>query len=152
MHALYSPYIIPVVAMLIPIVAIISGAIGKIHADRLRSDQRLAMLARGIPIDEIERILMPQDEATIRDALAQPTRPASAARTAGQIRLTATILIFSGLSLIAFFAVLAPLLHDPDIYAGAAAGIVPVGVGLGFLVDYRSRLRELARMREDGGL
>jgi hypothetical protein len=137
---------------LIPIVAIISGAITKIHSDRVRAEQRMALLARGVPLEEIERILMPRDQAMFRDALAQQPRPTDAARTAGQIRLTAIILIFSGVSLAAFLAVLAPVLHNPDIYAGAAAGIVPLGVGIGFFVDYRSRLREIARMREDGGL
>ena len=152
MHIIYSPFIIPVVAMLIPIVAIISGVVGKMHADRVRADQRLGMLARGVPLDEIERILMPQDQAMFRDGPGQPARPANAMRTAGQIRLTAIILIFSGLSITGFFTVLALLLHNSDIYAGAAACIIPIGIGIGFWVDYGARMREIARLREEGQL
>jgi hypothetical protein len=54
---LNSPFIIPVVAMLIPIVAIIGGIWSQMHAARLKADQRMAMLARGIPVVEIEAIL-----------------------------------------------------------------------------------------------
>lgn len=147
----FSPFLIPIVAMLIPIVAIIAAAVQKVNSDRLRSGERLALLARGIPIDEVERILRPQ-KANIAEAAAQQSRPAVALRTASQIRLTAIILMCSGISLAAFLIVVALVLHNPDVYAGAASGIVPFGVGVGFLVDYRARCREIEQMREGGAL
>ena len=147
MHAFYSPFVIPLGAFAVAIVAIVAGAVNKTQSERLRAEQRMAMLARGIPLAEVEHALFPQDQALVQGALG---RPASAARTAGAIRLTAIILIFSGLSLIAFFFALAVVLHEPQVYAGAATGLIPLGVGFGFLVDYRVRAREIARLREEG--
>jgi hypothetical protein len=152
MHIFFSPFIIPVVAMLIPIVAIISGVVSKMNADRLRMEERLALLARGLPVEEVERILAPPDQAMLRGAAAGGGRAGSAARTAQQIRLTATILICCGLSMAAFFAMLAPLVQEREVYAGAIAGVIPFGIGIGFLIDYGVRKRELARLREEAGL
>lgn len=147
MPFLDSPFIIPVVAMMVPIVAIIAGAYSRVSTERYRSEQRRDMLARGIPLDQIDRSMGAQPQNN-----AQSGRPCSPARTAGQIRLAAIICIFTGLSITIFFCVLAAVLHVTQIYAGAASGIIPFGIGLGFWVDYRSRLREIARMREEGQL
>lgn len=148
----FSPFLIPIVAMLIPIVAIIAAAVQKMHGDRIRSEERLALLARGLPVDEVERIVRPQRQAHTSEAIAQQTRPAVALRTAGQIRLTAIILMSAGVSLAAFLIVVALVVHDSDVYACAASGIVPFGVGVGFLIDYRARRREIEQMREGGAL
>jgi hypothetical protein len=152
MHIFFSPFIIPVVAMLIPIVAIIAGVVGKMNADRLRMEERMALLARGLPVEEVERLLTPRDQAMLGDAVAVSGRPGGAARTAQQIRLTAIILICCGLSMAAFFAMLAPIVQEREVYAGAVAGVIPFGIGIGFLIDYGARKRELERLREEGSL
>ena len=145
-HAMFSPFIVVLGAFAVAIVAIIAGAVNKTQAERIRAEQRMAMLARGIPLAEVERALTPQDQAPAQNAL---VGPANFMRKAGAIRLTAIILIFSGFSLIAFFLTLAAILHQSQVTAGATTGLIPLGVGFGFWVDYRFRTREIARLHDE---
>lgn len=139
-----SPYIIPVVAMLIPIVAIISGVWGQAHARRTRAEERMAMLARGIPLAEIEAALKPESDADAT-AYTAPSASRSPARSLGNARRAAVVLISVGLGLIVFFVMLASILREHDILAGAAVGVIPLAIGVGFVVDYTLQRRELAR-------
>jgi Flp pilus assembly protein TadB len=150
MHAFDSPFIVPLGAFLVAIVAIIANSMSKVQSERVRAEQRIALLARGIPPAEVERILAPADQQAAQGSAA--ARTASPVRTAGYIRLTALILIFSGLGLMAFFVSLALILQERQVYAGAATTLVPIIVGIGFLIDYSARLREITRMREEGQL
>ncbi len=134
-----SPFIIPVVAMLIPIVAIIGGVWGKVSADRTRADQRMAMLARGIPLAEIENVL---GTATDND---RPYAVKDPMRSLGNARRAAIVLISTGLGLIVFFFMLEMILQVREVLAGAAAGLIPLVIGLGFVVDYFLQKRELSR-------
>ena len=134
-----SPFIIPVVAMLIPIVAIITGGWSSIHASRLRADQRMAMLARGVPLTEIEAILNGPAEASRGENAKDPMRSLSNARRA------AMVLISLGLGVILFFLTLEVILQEREVLAGAAAGLIPLAIGIGFLVDYNLQKRELSR-------
>ena len=49
-NILFSPYIVPLGAFLVAIVAIAGGIWGQAHARRVKAEQRMAMLARGIPL------------------------------------------------------------------------------------------------------
>ena len=49
-----SVFLIPIVAMLIPIVAIIAGAFATASHRRAKADIQMAMIARGVPLAEIE--------------------------------------------------------------------------------------------------
>lgn len=139
MTALNSPFIIPVVAMLIPIVAIISGIWGQAHARRIKADQRMAMLARGLPLAEIEAVL-----GSSADDDHQP-RANDPLSSLGRARRAATVLISVGLGLILFFCLLEQILREREVLSGAAAGLIPLAIGIGFLVDYSLQKRELAR-------
>ena len=129
--------IIPVVAMMIPIVAIIGGLWMQAHSNRLRADQRMAMIARGMSIAEIEKLLgMPgEDMRPPKD----PLRSLSNARRAG------IVLVSIGIGLIAFFLVLTAILQVHEVLSGAAAGLIPLAIGIGFFVDYGLQKRELSR-------
>ena len=105
----YSGVLIPIVAMLIPIVAIIAGAFNQAQKRRIRADQQMAMLARGVPLAEIEAFQqrtapVDSEERSIKDPM----------RALGNARRTAMVLI-------------------------------PLGIGIGFLVDYNLQKRELSR-------
>lgn len=129
--------IIPIFAMLIPIVAIIGGVWSHIHQTRAKADQRMAMIARGMSIDEIERLLgKPGDEMRPPK---DPLRSLSNARRAG------IVLVSVGIGLIAFFLVLASILHVHEVLSGAAAGLIPLAIGVGFFIDYHLQKRELSR-------
>jgi len=135
-----SPFIIPVVAMLIPIVAIISAAWGQAHSRRIKADQSMAMLARGLSLADIETALKtPADEYEQEAPSNDPTR------SLGRARRAAIVLISTGLGLIIFFVVLEVILQVREVLSGAAAGLIPLAIGIGFIVDYNLQKRELAR-------
>jgi hypothetical protein len=140
---LNSPFIIPVVAMLIPIVAIIAGAWNQASAARLKADQRMAMLARGIPPAEIEAILKSTAEVDNGPASKDPMS------SLGRARRAAVVLISTGIGLVIFFVVLEQILQVREVLSGAAAGLVPLAIGLGFVVDYHLQKRELSRFGLD---
>jgi hypothetical protein len=144
MDGFVSPILIPVVAvgggLLIPIVAIISNSLGESQARRVKADQRMAMLARGVNLDDIERVLNNPNEArrepvTIKD----PGRSMANARRAG------IVLTSLGLGLIIFGAVLAWIVATREVLAVAAAGLIPLAIGIGFFIDYSLQQREMAR-------
>jgi hypothetical protein len=138
MNWIYSPFIIPVAGISVAIVAIICGAVTQMHKSRLRADQRMALIARGMSPAEIESFL----KTTQEDEQRAPKDPL---RSLGNSRRAAVILISIGLGLIAFFLVLETILQVRPILAGAATGLIPLAIGIGFVVDYQMQKRELAR-------
>ena len=137
----FSPFLIPIVAMLIPIVAIIAGAWTGISAKRTAADQRMAMIARGIPLADIESFMKsdPRGDCDTRSRTKDPLR------SLGNARRAAIVLISTGLALAAFFIALGFILHENDVFSGAAIGLIPLFIGIGFVVDYHLQKRELAR-------
>src|SRR5207302_8646075 len=88
---------------------------------KLRSEERLAAIARGVDI--------PMEP--------EWTRPARSRRSG--------ILLVSGaLGYIATFGLIAGIQADRDIWTVAAFGIIPLAVGLGYFVDW-SMIRRDAR-------
>ena len=133
-----SPFVVPLGAFLVAIVAIAGGIFSQAHARRLKADQRMGMLARGIPLAEIEAVLKTakdEDERPVKDPM----------RSLGNARRTAVVLISSGLGLMLFFAVISFILHERDVLTGVAIGLIPLAIGLGFVVDYQLQKREMAR-------
>ena len=140
MNALNSPFIIPVVALMIPIVAIISGAFTSAQQKRLRADQRMAMLQRGLPLAEIEAALNSGEKSSFLDnstTAADPMRRIRNSRTSG------IVLISIGTGLILFFMLLEVILREREVLVGAAAGLIPFAIGVGFLVDYKLQKRDV---------
>jgi hypothetical protein len=137
MEIFNSPYIVPVAGCLVGIVAIVSGIWFEAQQRRNKADQRMAMLARGLPIAEIERLLGPGDEE-------KPT-PKDPMRSLGNARRTGIVLVSVGAGLILFFLVLTEILQVRAILAGAAAGLIPLAIGIGFFIDYNLQKRELSR-------
>jgi Flp pilus assembly protein TadB len=137
MEALHSPFIIPLGAFAVAIVAIAGGIWSDIHNKRIRADQRMAMLARGMSIDDIEKVLgkVREEERPPKD----PLRSLSNARRAG------IVLVSSGIGLVLFFITLCIIVQERDVLAGAAAGLIPLAIGIGFFVDYNLQKRELSR-------
>lgn len=138
MEVFRSPLIIPLGAFVVAIVAIISGIWLDGHRRRLTAEQRMAMLARGIPIAEIERLLGTSDD--------EGKRPAKdPLRSLGIARRTGIVLVSTGVGLVLSFLVLAAILQVREVLAGAAAGFIPLAIGVGFFIDYNLQKRELSR-------
>ena len=137
MNFLFSPFVIPVAGISVAIVAIISGIWLDGHKRRLRSEERIAMISRGVPLADIEKMLGTGDEEKppVKDPL----------RSLGNARRTGIVLVSVGAGLILFFVVLAAILHVREVLSGAAAGLIPLAIGVGFFIDYHLQKRELSR-------
>ena len=133
----FSPFIVPVAGCLVGAVAIISGIWLEGHKRRMKSEERIAMLARGVPLAEIEKMLGVGDEEKppIKDPL----------RSLGNARRTGIVLVSVGVGLILFFLVLTAIVQVREVLSGAAAGLIPLAIGVGFFIDYNLQKRELSR-------
>jgi hypothetical protein len=137
MEVLRSPFIVPIGAFLVAIVAIVAGIMSEAHRRRIKSEERMAMIARGVPIAEIERLIgTKEDEGK---SPKDPLRSLSNARRAG------IVLTSIGVGVILFFLVLTAILQVREVLSGAAAGLIPLAIGIGFFIDYHLQKRELSR-------
>jgi len=136
MNFFNSPFSVPIAAMLVGAIAIIVGFANSMSSRRVKAEQRMAMIARGMKAEDIAMLLsVPDDDRrTIRD----PQRSLVATRRTG------IILCSIGIGAIIFFLLLVHIENDRDIYSGAAAALVPVAIGIGFLIDYKLQKRDLA--------
>jgi hypothetical protein len=139
MGAFGSPFIVPLGAFLVAIVAIISGIAGQAHARKLKAEQRMAMVQRGMPAEQIDLLLKSTrddgEEIKTRDPL----------RSLGNARRTAVVLVSVGVGLILFGILLTLIERDREVLTVSACGLIPLAIGIGFFVDYGLQKRELAR-------
>jgi hypothetical protein len=130
----WSPFMVPLGAFLVGIVAIISGVMGGAYKQRLKTEQRLAMLARGMSAAEIEKVLSAEGRVA-KDPL----------QGIASTRRTAIVLISSGVGIMLFFLVLAWIVAEHHVLSGGAVGLIPLSIGVGFLIDYKLQKRDLSR-------
>lgn len=136
MNFVFSPFIVPVAGCVVGIVAIIAGIWLDAQKRRLKSEERIAMISRGVPIPEIERMLgVGEEKPPIKDPL----------RSLSNARRTGIVLVSVGVGLTLFFVALSYILQERDVLAGAAVGIIPLAIGIGFFIDYGLQQRELSR-------
>lgn len=140
MNFINSPFIIPVAGIMVAIVAIISAAMNQAHARRINAEQRLVMLQRGMTPEQIALLINPAAEA-------DPGAPriADPLRSLGNARRAAIVLVSVGLGIVLFGLVLAAVERDREVLIVAAAGLIPLAIGIGFFVDYNLQKRELSR-------
>jgi len=133
----WSPFMIPLGAFVVAIVAIVSGIMSEGHRQRLRAEQRMAMVARGMSATDIDKLLgkATEDDKPVKDPM----------RSLGNARRTGIVLVSVGAGLIVFGLLLTWILSERDVLAVAAAGFIPLAIGVGFLIDYFLQKRELSR-------
>jgi len=129
-----SPFMVPLGAFVVGIVAIVSGIAGGAYKQRLKTEQRLAMLARGMSAGEIEKVLNADGRAA-RDPI----------QGLASTRRTAIVLISTGVGIMLSFLVLAWIVNDHEVLSGGAFGLIPLSIGVGFFVDYNLQKRDLSR-------
>jgi hypothetical protein len=125
-----SPFIIPVAvfAMVLGIVIVVNLA--NYHTRKLKSEERLAAIAKGIP-------LPPEVEADY----AQVDRGAGSAATARGLRTGGIVCISVGVGMALFSFFLTWIVQEHDVLAVAAAGLIPLVIGVGLLIDYALRTK-----------
>lgn len=134
----FSPFIVPVAGCAVAIVAIIASYVSEGHKARLRADQRMAMVARGMNAEEIEKVLGKAKEEA-RPPAVDPIR------SLNNIRLTASILLCGGAAVVMFGLLLAWIVNVREVLVVAAAGLIALGIGFGFLLDYRMQKKDMVR-------
>jgi hypothetical protein len=86
---------------------------------KLRSEERLAAIARGVEIP-----MAPEPSQAVRS------------------RRSGILLISGAIGYILMFGLIARVANEPDTWAAAAVGLLPLCVGIGYLVDFRLVRRE----------
>jgi hypothetical protein len=131
-------FAVPLGAFAVAIVAIVAGVAGEANRQKLRAEQRMAMVARGMSADDIEKLLGSRsgDGKQVRD----PMQSLASARRKG------IVLISCGVGLVLFSLVLAWILSVHEILSAGAAGLIPMAIGVGFLIDYNLQRRDLSRL------
>jgi len=129
----WSPFMVPLGAFLVGIIAIIAGVAGGAYKQRLKTEQRLAMLARGMSASEIEKLLSADGRAA-KDPL----------QGIASTRRTAIVLISTGVGIMLSFLVLAWIVDEHHVLSGGAFGLIPLSIGVGFFIDYTLQKRDLS--------
>ena len=124
---------IPLGAFVVGIVAIVAGIAGGAYKQRLKTEQRLAMLARGMSASEIEKVLSADGRAA-KDPL----------QGIATTRRTAIVLISTGVGIMLSFLVLAWIVNEHEVLSGGAFGLIPLSIGVGFFIDYTLQKRDLS--------
>ena len=132
-----SPFIVPLGAFAVAIAWVIAQAFTASQSRRLRAEQRMAMVARGLPAADIEQMLGQR-----ADEVRPPKDPL---RSLGNARRAGIVLVSVGVGLALFFITLMVIVQERDVLAGAAVGFIPLAIGVGFFIDYYLQKRELAR-------
>ena len=127
---LNSPFIVPVAGtiMILGIVAVSKWS--EYGTRKLHSEERMAAIAKGLPLPE--PFVVPRESKTM-----------SLKQRNINIRLGGTICVAGAIALAAFFFVLYLVIGQREILCGAAAALVPLGIGAGLLIDARINSRAL---------
>jgi hypothetical protein len=86
---------------------------------KLRADERMAALARGVTIPFETEV-----------------SPEARSRKAG------ILLVCGAIGFMAAFGAIAGIEHEPDTWAAAAFGLIPLAVGIGYFIDFTLSRRE----------
>ena len=136
----FSPFIIPVAGCLMSLGIVVAAIWAGVRNREMRSQERLAAIARGLQPE-------PEwDKASFRQRANGQIfnrNDGSTARRAG------LILVFTGIGLCCFFVALAVILQVRAVLCGGATGLVPLAIGVGFLIDGRLRRTEYNRLNAE---
>jgi len=128
-----SPFIVPVAGCLMILGIVISGVWSSNRANEMRSRERLECIARGVtPPPTVEEL-----------AILHGKPSADRVRRRANIRLSGIVLLATGVGLAIFFVALATVLQERDVLCGAAASLIPLAIGVGFLIDTKIQTREM---------
>ncbi|WP_263410641.1 hypothetical protein [Terriglobus tenax] len=134
---IFSPFIVPVALFTMIAVLGVAGIISGYQEKRLKVEQRIAALQRGIPLDQVEKVFGAAERAEVNgDPMTR----------LNNIRLTALILICGGAGVIITCFLLTIILRYRQILAGSAGGLIPIAIGVGFWLDYKIQVREMERL------
>ncbi len=132
-----SPFIVPVAAcfMVFGIVAVKVWSRTRMRG--FESQERLAAIARGVTLPPME------SEIAVTHAFAQGLGAPNAQRRRANNRTGGIVLVATAVGIVLFFIALALVLQERDVLAAATSGLIPLGIGVGLLIDARLQKREI---------
>jgi Domain of unknown function (DUF6249) len=128
----HSPFIVPVAAFAMVLGIIVVNSISGYHTRRLQSEERLAAIAKGLPIP---------------DPTPEPIPVVDQHRRARGLRTGGIVCVSVGVGLALFSFALSWIVGEHNVLAVAAAGLIPLAVGAGLLIDYTFQKRDLAQQQ-----
>lgn len=135
-NPLDSAYVVPVAGCIMILGIVLGGIWSGVRTEEIRSRERLECIARGITPP-------PTPEELALSAAGKQSRVDSMTRRRANIRLAGVVLLCASLGLMVFFVTLSIVLHIREVLAGAASSLIPLGIGVGFLVDTRLQSYEI---------
>jgi hypothetical protein len=131
--AIDSPFSVPIAGCAMVACIVVASMWSANRRRELQSQERLAAIAKGMPVPPTEEEL----------ALMHGKPSTDSTRRRGNTRRAGIVLLGCAVGLILFFITLSYVLQERDVLAGAAASLIPFGIGVGFLIDARIQSREL---------
>ncbi|MBV8631332.1 MAG: hypothetical protein JOZ83_10435 [Silvibacterium sp.] len=132
-HWANSPFIVPVAVFAMVLGIVIANAVSSYHTRRLQTEERLAAIAKGIPIPE---------------PIPEPIQVVDNYRRARSVRMGGIICTAGGLGISIFGLLLTWIVQEHDVLVVAAAGLIPLAIGIGLLVDYAFQKRDLVLQQQ----
>lgn len=137
-----SPFIVPVAGCLMILGIVLGGVWSGVRNREIQSRERLEAIARGVPI--------PPTPEELAITHGRPT--SDLRRRRANIRLAGVVLLASAAGIILFFIALAAVLQERAVLCGAAAGLIPLAIGCGFLIDTKIQTKEMDEVKAQSGL
>jgi NADH:ubiquinone oxidoreductase subunit 6 (subunit J) len=128
-----SANIVPVAACLMVFGIVAANAWGSARKRQIESEERLAAIARGVPV--------PPTMAELALTRKEPTP--DALRRRGNVRMGGIVVTCGAIGIMLFFALIAMILGQREVWTGVACGLIPLGIGVGLLIDAGIQGREL---------
>jgi hypothetical protein len=105
--------IIGLVAVVLSLGIPMAGMYTYFRVRKLRSEERMAAIARGVTVP-FETEITP----------------------AARSRKNAILLVSGAIGFIATFGAIAGITHEPETWAAAAFGFIPLAMGIGYFIDF----------------
>ena len=135
-----SPFIVPVAGCAMVLGIVMAGVWSGVRTREIQSQERLAAIAKGMPIPPT-----PEELAIIHG---KPS--VDSIRRRGNVRRSGIVLLGAAFGLSLFFIALASVLQERNVLCGAAVGLIPFGIGVGLLIDARIQTREIEEATAQG--
>jgi hypothetical protein len=141
-EAFHSPFIVPVAACAMVLGIVISSKVAEVRKRQLEYEERMAALAKGLPLPPLESETKSNMWAAMNGTPMQQIHEIQQARDAqgmvkqrGGIRRGGIVLIAVAIGLALFFITLSWVLQERDVLAGAPCALIPLAIGIGLLID-----------------
>ncbi len=135
-----SPFIVPVAGCVMIVGIIGFQAWSGVKRREMQSQERLAAIAKGLT-----------PPPTLEELTAVNGKPTpDIKRRYANVRLAGIILVCGGVGLSLFFLILGAVLQVRPLFGVAGTGLIPLGIGVGLLIDAGLQKQEIERSTAQG--